>query len=703
MNILYSDKDIIVCIKPSGVLSTDEPGGMPSLLREALEDGQAEIRTVHRLDRVVGGLMVFARTQAAAASLSRQITEKYFRKEYMAVIHGAPKADEGRFDDLLFRSAAENKTYVVSRMRKGVRDAALEYRVLEKKEGLSLVSVHLLTGRTHQIRVQFSSRSMPLVGDRKYGAPEDNCETALWSSRLCFSHPRSGKKMDFILNPTGGYPWSLFGFDGESVPSVRQLPSVPVPDEDAACPHSEICGGCQYQGIPYPKQLEKKQEYLCQLLGGFCNIEPIIGMEQPQHYRCKVHAAFGTDKQGKIISGIYQPSTHKIVPVDSCLIEDTTADSIIRDIRLLMPSFKITAYDEKRNTGFLRHVLIRKGFYTRQIMVVLVAASPVFRSQKAFLKALLEKHPEITTVILNINSRYTPVILGREQKILYGPGYIEDTLCGLRFRISAKSFYQVNPVQAETLYRTAVSLAGLTGKEILLDAYCGTGTIGLAAASSCAQVLGVEISRDAVQDAVANAKANGIRNAWFTCADAVEYIGRLAEEGRHCDVVLMDPPRDGSSKAFLTSLLRIKPDRIVYVSCGPESLARDLKILTAGNYQVQKIQPVDMFPYTEHVETVVLLSKGNISSQNVRVEFSLEDIDMSRFQQGATYEQIQDWVQEKYGFHVSHLNIAQVKRKHGIIERENYNKAKSPDSRQPGCPDDKVKAIEAALKYFQMI
>ena len=603
MNILYSDNDIIVCVKPSGVLSTDEPGGMPSLLREAFGDEQAEIRTVHRLDRVVGGLMVFASTQAAAASLSRQITEKSFRKEYMAVIHGSPEADEGRFDDLLFRSASENKTYVVSRMRKGVRDAALEYRVVDSKDGLSLVSVHLLTGRTHQIRVQFSSRSMPLVGDRKYGAPEDNCETALWSSRLCFSHPRSGKKMDFSMNPTGGYPWSLFGFDGESVPSVRTLPSSSA----SLCPQREACGGCQFQGIPYSEQLEKKQEYLRQLLGSFGSIEPIIGMEQPLHYRCKVSAAFGTDKQGKIISGFYQPSTHKIVPVDSCMIEDETADSIIRDIRLLMPSFKITAFDEKRNTGFLRHVLIRRGFFTRQVMVVLVAASPVFRSQKAFLKALLEKHPEITTVILNINSRYTPVVLGREQKILYGPGYIEDTLCGLRFRISAKSFYQVNPVQAENLYRTAVSLADLTGKEVLLDAYCGTGTIGLAAASSCAQVLGVEISRDAVQDAVANAKANGIRNAWFTCADAVDYIGRLAEDGKHCDVVLMDPPRDGSSEAFLSSLLRMKADRIVYVSCGPESLARDLKILTAGGYKVQKIQPVDMFPYTEHVETVCCL------------------------------------------------------------------------------------------------
>ena len=242
-------------------------------------------------------------------------------------------------------------------------------------------------------------------------------------------------------------------------------------------------------------------------------------------------------------------------------------------------------------------------------MVVLVAASPVFRSQKTFLQELLKKHPEISTVILNINSRYTPVVLGREQKILYGPGYIEDTLCGLRFRISAKSFYQVNPEQAEKLYRVAVSLAALTGKETLLDAYCGTGTIGLVASASCAQVLGVEINRDAVQDAIENAKENGIRNAWFTCADTVDYIDRLVKEGRRCDVVLMDPPRDGSSEAFLSSLLHMQPDRIIYVSCGPESLARDLKVLTAGGYAVRKIQPVDMFPFTEHIESVVKLTR----------------------------------------------------------------------------------------------
>ena len=611
MHILFSDNELIVCVKPSGVLSTDEPGGMPELLKEALHDKHKDIFPVHRLDRVVGGLIVYARCREAAAALSRQITEGSFQKEYLAVVHGCPAQDTGKLEDLLFRSAAENKTYVVKRMRKGVREAALEYRVVEKREDLSLISIHLLTGRTHQIRVQFASRAMPLVGDRKYGASNDNCETALWSSHLHFSHPRTRKQMDFSLNPSGGYPWSVFGFEGEPIPSVRTIPdTAPVmPSSSHACRYAEKCGGCQLQGIPYPEQLRQKQKKLQKLLGDYCPVDPIIGMEQPLHYRNKVHAAFGINRRGEIISGIYQPMTHKIVPVDSCMIEDKTADVIIGDIRQLLADFRISVYDEKKNSGFLRHVLVRRGFTSRQVMVVLVSTSPVFKSKNAFLQALLKKHPEITTVILNINDKFTPVILGKEQKVFYGPGYIEDSLCGLRFRISAKSFFQVNPVQAEKLYRTAVSFAGLTGKETLLDAYCGTGTIGLSAASACAKVLGVELNRDAVQDAIRNAEMNNIRNARFTCADAVDYINTMAEEGDHCDVALLDPPRDGCSEVFLSSLLRIHPSRIVYVSCGPESLARDLKLLTAGGYRIQKIQPVDMFPYTCHVETVVLMSR----------------------------------------------------------------------------------------------
>ena len=704
MKILYADKDILICVKPVGALSTDEPGGMPELLREVLQEEAAEVRTVHRLDRVVGGLMVFARSQAAASSLSRQITDKSFWKEYLAVLHGVPKEKEGLLEDLLFRDSTENKTYVVKRMRKGVREAALEYSVLEEKKGLSLVRIHLLTGRTHQIRAQFSSRSMPLVGDRKYGAAEDNCEIALWSSRLCFKHPRSGKEMDFSLEPPGGFPWSLFGFSGDPVPSVRDhTPCEAVHEPEKLCSYAEKCGGCQLMGLPYREQLRKKQEKLNALLGEFGSVMPIVGMEMPYHYRNKSQAAFGIDEKGKIISGTYQQASHRIIPVESCLIEDPIADEIVADIRTMMPKFKITAYNERKEQGFLRHVLVKRGFSTGEVMVVLVASQPVFKTEKPFVKALVEKHPEIKTVILNVNSAYTSVVLGRKEKVLYGPGYIEDILCSCRFRISAKSFYQINAVQTEKLYSIAIDFANLTGKERVLDAYCGTGTIGIVAATKCASVTGVEINKDAVRDAIINARTNNRKNCWFICGDAGEYMENMAEAHEKCDVVFMDPPRSGSDEKFLSSLIKMSPKRVVYISCGPDSLARDLKILTSGGYTVQKIQPVDMFPHTEHVETVCLLSKLSEAKHHISVQVDMDELDLTAAESKATYEEIQEWVQEKYGFHVTHLNIAKTKRKCGIIERQNYNLPKSENSRSPETPKEKEEAIIDAFLHFKMM
>lgn len=607
MEIIRKEKDYIVCVKPAGALSTDEEGGMPSLIRQALNDERADVRCVHRLDRVVGGLMVYARNASAAADLSRQITEHTFNKEYMTVVHGCPEEKYGRMDDLLFRDSAENKTYVVKRMRKGVREAALEYEVLGEKDGLSLVRIRLLTGRTHQIRAQFSSRSMPLAGDRKYGAGEEDCDIALWSCALSFKAPGSGKTQSFTLSPPDAWPWNIFGIQqpGRKAENV----SPPKKAEKLQCPYAKKCGGCQLQNLDYQAQLALKQKRLKELLGQFGHIEPIIPMEYPWHYRNKAHAAFGKDGKGKTVCGIYQPASHKIVPVDSCLIEDETADAIIADVRKMMPDFKIEPFDERRGTGFLRHVLVKRSPSTGQVMLVLVAAGPVFSLQKPFLKELLKRHPEITTVILNINDAFTPVVLGRQEKVIFGPGYIEDRLCGYTFRISAKSFYQVNPRQTETLYSTAVEFAGLAGKETVLDAYCGTGTIGITASSRCAKVAGVEINKDAVRDAIINAKTNGIQNVWFTCGDAGQYMEGLAAEKAGCDVVFMDPPRSGSDERFLSSLVKMGPKRIVYISCGPDTLARDLKFLTARGYSVKKIQPVDMFPQTEHVETVVLMSR----------------------------------------------------------------------------------------------
>ncbi|MCD8321951.1 MAG: 23S rRNA (uracil(1939)-C(5))-methyltransferase RlmD [Oscillospiraceae bacterium] len=374
------------------------------------------------------------------------------------------------------------------------------------------------------------------------------------------------------------------------------------------CPHAKKCGGCQLQNLDYPQQLVWKENRVRHLIGRFGPVRPIVGMESPYHYRNKVQAAFGLDGRRRIISGVYQSSSHRIVPVDKCLIEDETADRIIVTIRSMMPSFHMLAYDERTGTGFLRHVLVKRGFATGQVMVVLVAASPIFKLQKPFVKKLLELYPEITTIVLNINDKFTPLVLGQREKILYGKGYIEDVLCGKTFRISPRSFYQINPVQTEVLYSTAISMAGLTGKETVLDAYCGTGTIALIASDHAKQVLGVELNRDAVRDAIANARQNGVTNCWFTAADAGEYMEDMAAHHDRPDVVFMDPPRAGSDEKFLRSLLRLSPPRVIYISCNPETLARDLKTLRSGGYKLEAAQPVDMFPWTNHVETICALS-----------------------------------------------------------------------------------------------
>ena len=374
------------------------------------------------------------------------------------------------------------------------------------------------------------------------------------------------------------------------------------------CPQRKKCGGCQYQLLPYAEQLARKEAKVRRLMGRFGRVEPILGMEKPYHYRNKVQAAFGTDGRGRIISGIYQSGSHRIVPVSDCMIEDETADRIVADIRALMPKFRMTAYDERRGSGFLRHVLVKRGFATNEVMVVLVTSTPVFPLQKPFLAALLEKHPEITTVLLNVNDHFTSLVLGEREKVLYGKGYIEDELCGYRFRVSAKSFYQINPVQTEKLYRTAIGFAALTGTERVLDAYCGTGTIGICASAHAGQVAGVELNRDAVRDAISNAKRNGVQNCWFTRGDAGQFMEETAAAGERCDAVFLDPPRAGSDERFLTSLLRLRPARVVYISCNPETLARDTAVLVKGGYRVERVQPVDMFPFTEHIECVVSMA-----------------------------------------------------------------------------------------------
>ena len=375
------------------------------------------------------------------------------------------------------------------------------------------------------------------------------------------------------------------------------------------CKVSSKCGGCALIGTDYAEQLNIKQKSMEDLLGGFGPVLPITGMDQPCWYRSKVHHAFGIDSKKNIISGSYAEGSHKIIQTDECLLEDRKCQEIIRWIRSQLRSFKILVYSESSGKGLLRHVLLRRGFISGEIMVVLVTASPVFPSKNNFVKALRKEFPEITTVIQNVNDRRTSMVLGERNITLYGPGFIKDTLCGLTFRISPDSFYQVNPAQTEKLYSTAIEYAGLTGKETVIDAYCGIGTIGLCAAGNAGKVIGVELNRDAVRDAIVNCKANRISNARFYQGDAGQFMEQMAADGQKADVVLMDPPRSGSTKQFLASLVKLSPSRVVYVSCGPDTLARDLKYLTNAGYKVEKIQPVDMFPFTEHVECVVLMSK----------------------------------------------------------------------------------------------
>lgn len=381
--------------------------------------------------------------------------------------------------------------------------------------------------------------------------------------------------------------------------------------EGTACKVAKKCGGCQYQGVPYEKQLSEKQKAVRQLMQPFCKTAEITGMQDPYHYRNKVHAVFARKKDGTIISGVYEEGTHRVVPVEACQIEDEKADAIINDIRGLLKSFKIKTYNEDTGYGLLRHVLIRRGFTTGEIMVVLVLGSPVMPSKNNFVKALRKLHPEITTVVLNVNDKRTSMVLGDRETTIYGKGYIEDVLCGLTFRISSKSFYQINPVQTEKLYGKAMELAGLTGKERVIDAYCGIGTIGMVAAKSAKEVIGVELNPDAVRDAIKNAKRNQMKNIRFYQDDAGRFMEKMAAKGEKADVVFMDPPRSGSTEQFMKSAVTLAPQKIVYISCDPQTQARDLKYLTKHGYKAMGAYPYDMFPFTKHAENIVLLVKQN--------------------------------------------------------------------------------------------
>ena len=473
----------------------------------------------------------------------------------------------------------------------------------------------------------------------------------------------------------------------------------------------------------YAEQLKIKKAALAKLLAPYGRLTEVIGMDEPLHYRNKVHAVFTTDRKGNVISGVYEEGTHKVVAVDNCLIENEKADEIIATIRKLIPSFKLKVYDEDRRTGLFRHVLIRTAHSTGQIMVVLVLSSTMFPSKNNFVKALLKEHPEITTIVMNINDKRTSMVLGDREQTLYGKGYIEDVLCGNTFRISPKSFYQINSVQTEILYNKAIEFAGLTGNETVIDAYCGIGTIGITAASYMAgqaggkggNVIGVELNTDAVKDAIANAKRNNMDNIRFYCDDAGKFMTRMAADGQHADVVFMDPPRSGSDETFLNCVAKLAPKKIVYISCGPDTLARDLGVLKKKGYRVEKMVGVDLFPMTGHVETVVLLSHKKADSYiHIDVEFGegegkipvdsiAKRAEAYKPKEKVTYKMIKEYIEAKYGFKVHTAYIAEVKRDLGLPMYDAPNAVEELKQPRKHPTPEKVEAIKDALRYFAVI
>jgi 23S rRNA (uracil1939-C5)-methyltransferase len=486
---------------------------------------------------------------------------------------------------------------------------------------------------------------------------------------------------------------------------------TPSPDRiPVDCPVAGPCGGCSLRHLDYAAELRAKQESVLDAFRRIGGLEvpvlDILPSPDVDRYRNKVQFPVGIDKNGVPCIGFYAGRTHRIVPCPDCKLQPSVLNEIGNALCAFFAQQGIRPYDEQSGKGLVRHIFLRRGAHSGQIMVCLVCTRAKLPHAEQLCTALRGQFPAISTILLNVNAKNTNVILGSENHILYGPGYIEDTLCGVPVRLGPLSFYQVNTLAAERLYGVAAQYAQLTPDDTLLDLYCGMGTIGLSMAGQCRELIGVEIVPEAIESAKANAARMGkavAAKSRFFCADAGQAATQLAAEGLHPDIVMLDPPRKGCDEATLSAVVRMAPRRVVYVSCNPATAARDAAWLEQNGYHAEKVQPVDLFPRTKHCETVVLLSKGEVDSKKIRVEFSLEDMDMSEFQDGATYTQIKDYVLEHSGLKVSNLYISQIKRKCGIEVGKNYNLPKSEDSRQPQCPPEKEKAIREAFKYFGMI
>ena len=486
---------------------------------------------------------------------------------------------------------------------------------------------------------------------------------------------------------------------------------TPSPDRvPVDCAVAGPCGGCSLRHLDYAAELRAKQENVTDAfrrIGGL-DVPVLDALPSPEvdRYRNKVQFPVGRDKNGAPCIGFYAGRTHRIVPCPDCKLQPDTLNAIGNALCSFFAANGIQPYDEASGKGLVRHIFLRRGVHSGQIMVCLVCTRAKLPHSDALVEQLTAQFPNIATILVNVNAKNTNVILGSETHTLYGPGFIEDTLCGVPVRLGPLSFYQVNTLAAERLYGIAADYAQLQPTDLLLDLYCGMGTIGLSMADRCRELIGVEIVPEAIDSAKANAARMGgaiAAKSRFFCADAGKAASQLAAEGLHPDVIILDPPRKGCDEATLSAVAAMSPRRVVYVSCNPSTAARDAKWLEEHGYHAEKVQPVDLFPRTKHCECVIALSKGEIDSKKVRVEFSLEGMDTSGLQKGATYPEIKARVLEQAGLKVSSLYISQVKQKCGLEVRENHHKAKSENAKQPQCPPEKEAAIRDALKYFKML
>ena len=485
---------------------------------------------------------------------------------------------------------------------------------------------------------------------------------------------------------------------------------TPSPDRvPVDCPVAGPCGGCSLRHLDYAAELRAKQESVLDAFRRIGGLEvpvlDILPSPEVDRYRNKVQFPVGVDKNGAPCIGFYAGRTHRIVPCPDCKLQPGVLNEIGNALCAFFAQQGIRPYDEQSGKGLVRHIFLRRGAHSGQIMVCLVCTRAKLPHAEQLCAVLREQFPAISTILLNVNAKNTNVILGSENHILYGPGYIEDTLCGVPVRLGPLSFYQVNTLAAERLYGVAAQYAQLTPDDTLLDLYCGMGTIGLSMADQCRGLIGVEIVPEAIESAKANAARMGeavAAKSRFFCADAGQAATQLAAEGLHPDIVMLDPPRKGCDEATLSAVVRMAPRRVVYVSCNPATAARDAAWLEKNGYHAEKVQPVDLFPRTKHVEAVLLLTKLNVE-RHIEVDVSIDELDVTAAESKATYNEIRNYVWEHHQLKVSNLYIAQVKQKYGIIERENYHKAKNENAKQPQCPKEKEDAIVEALKHFQMI